>query len=158
MPGYPGYYQNAFGANYLPQNNYGAPFMQPGYQNYQQGYPNGYSQQMQTQQNSIQQMQTPQTPPQVQNPTAPAQGFYGKIITKPEDFAPNDVMMDGSKGYFPMSDGSRIYVKYWKPDGTIGTDCYIPENAVTQEKPDPFAETLRSIEDRLSKIETALTE
>lgn len=158
MPSYPGYYQNAFGANYLPQNNYGVPFMQPGYQNYQQMYSNGYPQQVQPQQNPAQQMQAPQNPVQAQTPSVPPQEFYGKIIAKPEDFAPSDIMMNGSKGYFPMTDGSCIYVKYWKPDGTIGTDRYIPENAVIQEKPDPFAETLRSIEDRLSKIETALTE
>lgn len=147
MATYPGYYPNNFGANYVPQNNYGIPFNQVGYQAYPPMYQNGYQQNQNQQAPQIQ----PQNPPD-------SRGFYGKVISRPEDFAPNDVFMDGSKGYFPMSDGSCIYVKYWKPDGTIGTDRYIPENVAGQEKPNPFAEALKAIDERLSKIEKTLTE
>lgn len=41
MANYPGFYPNGFVGNYVPQNNYGVPFNQAGYQTYAPMYQNG---------------------------------------------------------------------------------------------------------------------
>ena len=103
-------------------------------------------------------MQAPQNFQQnrpVQN--APV-GLNGKPIQRPEEITPNDVMMDGSISYFPAQDGSCIYAKSWNQNGSIDTIRYIPETVEVNPKEDPYAQIFQQINERLSKIEKALTE
>ena len=109
-------------------------------------------------QNMVYPMQSPQNFQQnrpVQN--APV-GLNGKPIQRPEEITPNDVMMDGSISYFPAQDGSCIYAKSWNQNGSIDTIRYIPETVDVKPKEDPYAQIFQQINDRLSKIEKALTE
>lgn len=67
-----------------------------------------------------------QTAVPLQQMQAPTQQRF-KIVNRLEDIMPNDVPMDGTKGIFPLSDDSAIYVKSWNTDGTIKTIKYLPE-------------------------------
>lgn len=58
-----------------------------------------------------------------------------KIVNRLEDITINDIPMDGTPGIFPISDGSAIYVKSWKSDGTINTIEYLPKNIEPEIKP-----------------------
>lgn len=57
---------------------------------------------------------------------APTQQRF-KIVNRLEDITINDIPMDGTPGIFPLSDGSAIYLKCWKSDGTINTIEYLPK-------------------------------
>lgn len=60
-------------------------------------------------------------------PKAQAPSNRCKYINSLEDVTPSDVPMDGSSSFFPLIDGSTIYVKHWNSDGTIETIKYIKE-------------------------------
>lgn len=45
-------------------------------------------------------------------------GITGRIIQNPNEVMPNEVPMNGTCSFFPMYDGSAIYVKCWSPDGS----------------------------------------
>lgn len=82
----------------------------------------------------------------------------GGIVNGEADIYPNMVFQDGSTSYFPVKDGSAIYAKAWKQDGSIATVKYIPESAIVVPKEDPYEAAFAQISERLSKIEKALTE
>ena len=82
----------------------------------------------------------------------------GGIVNGEADIYPNMVFQDGSTSYFPVKDGSAIYAKAWKQDGSIATVKYIPEPISTTPKEDPYAAVFAQISERLSKIEKALIE
>lgn len=66
-----------------------------------------------------------------------------KYINGLEDVTPNDVPMDGSSSFFPLNDGSTIYVKRWNSDGTIKTVKY------TRDAEEP--EVKKSLEDTINE-------
>lgn len=56
-------------------------------------------------------------------------GISGRMVQNPNEVRPNEVPMDGSCSFFPVMDGSAIYVKCWSQDGSsIITSKFIPEN------------------------------
>lgn len=57
----------------------------------------------------------------------------GKMIQAPTDIMPGDIPMNGTPCFFPMQDGSAIYMKAWSADGTINTMRFIPENPAIKE-------------------------
>lgn len=87
---------------------YGTPYPRPQIQ----------PQQMQPQQMFAQQMQS---------------NVFGKMIQAPTDIMPGDIPMNGTPCFFPMQDGSAIYMKAWSADGTINTMRFLPEHAATNE-------------------------
>lgn len=95
--------------------------------------------------------------PQVQN-LQPVNGYQprgisGKAVSVLAEVTVNDVPSDGSRGYFPAHDGSCIWAKQWRSDGTIETTRYVPE-AVPEPEPEP--DRLDEIMARLDAIEAAL--
>lgn len=58
---------------------------------------------------------------------------FGKMIQAPTDIMPGDIPMNGTPCFFPMQDGSAIYMKAWNADGTINTMRFLPENPATKE-------------------------
>ena len=58
---------------------------------------------------------------------------FGKMIQAPTDIMPGDIPMNGTPCFFPMQDGSAIYMKAWSADGTINTMRFLPENPATKE-------------------------
>lgn len=129
-----------YGANYYPGMTYQG-------QSYPTYYPQtymGYGNPQQVQPQQPQQMQTP--------------GMFGRMITKPEDITPADVPTTGIPAYFPIQDGSAIYMKQWNSNGKIDTTRYVQEVVEEKPKEEPTAPILAEILDRLSKIEKTLSE
>lgn len=60
-------------------------------------------------------------------------GVYGKVIQAPTDIMPGDIPMNGTPCFFPMQDGSAIYMKAWSADGTISTMRFLPEHTAPKE-------------------------
>ena len=58
---------------------------------------------------------------------------FGKMIQAPTDIMPGDIPMNGTPCFFPMQDGSAIYMKAWSADGTINTMRFLPENPAAKE-------------------------
>lgn len=58
---------------------------------------------------------------------------FGKMIQAPTDIMPGDIPMNGTPCFFPMQDGSAIYMKAWSADGTINTMRFLPEHAAPKE-------------------------
>ena len=58
---------------------------------------------------------------------------FGRMIQAPTDIMPGDIPMNGTPCFFPMQDGSAIYMKAWNADGTINTMRFLPENPATKE-------------------------
>lgn len=87
-------------------------------------------------------------------------GIPGKVIRDIKDIRPNDVPMDGSIGYYPLSDGKVIIVKKWTGNGTIETARYIldepdPENGKNSETNQNDTQ-YQQILDKLGAIEKAI--
>lgn len=59
--------------------------------------------------------------------------IFGRVVNKIEDITPNDVPMDGTFGYFPLSDGTAIIGKSWNSNGTINTIKYCPVDTDTND-------------------------
>lgn len=91
--------------------------------------------------------QSQQTASQLQaNPIA------GRYISNLSEIAPNEVPMDKNFYFFPMSDGSCVYVKGWTSDGVLQTFKYVPEisNESDSEPQQDFNSVVLA---RLDKIE-----
>ena len=117
-----------------PQPFYqGQPMQQPQPQPYQQPFylPNPAQRfdEMSMAQNSqipmrqpMPMYQQPQQPMQ-QAGTQPAQAqtqqLTGRYIGDYREILPKEVPMDGTVGFFPTNDMTRIYVKAWTPDGRV---------------------------------------
>ena len=114
---------------------------------------NGYGQQLYPQPQPMQNQPWNQ-PQMVQQsfPQMPQQpvGLVGRIVQNPNDIRPNEVAMDGSITYFPMSDQSCILAKRWKSDGTIETFRFVPEEVASVDCKD------EGIKDQLDRIEHML--
>lgn len=80
----------------------------------------------------------------------PPKTLTGRLVRGVEDIAPNEVPMDGSYGFFPVADGSAIYVSRWAPDGSrIEHLKFILDGAQTQNEKSFEQQVL----ERLDKIE-----
>lgn len=57
-------------------------------------------------------------------PTMPSNAIRGYIVHAESDILAQDVPMDGTMAFFPLSDGSGIIGKCWNSNGTIDTIFY----------------------------------
>lgn len=85
----------------------------------------------------------------------PVPSLSGRMVTNPQEIRPNEVPMDGSVSFFPSSDGSYIYAKFWGPDGNIQTRVFVPEQPISAEEPQGPSE-FNQVMARLDKIEQML--
>lgn len=67
-------------------------------------------------------------PGTAQNPKQPTFVLYGKMVDREEDIKVGDVPMDGTPGFFPLSDWSAIIAKAWSNDGQIRVMRYVAED------------------------------
>lgn len=73
------------------------------------------------------------------------QQLHGRIVNSANDILPNEVSMDGTISFFPLSDGSGVIGKQWNSDGTIRTYTYANTNAdISNEQTSSFEETVMS--------------
>lgn len=91
----------------------------------------------------------------VGNMGQPIPGLSGRMVTTPQEIRPNEVPMDGSVSFFPSSDGSYIYAKFWGPDGNIQTRVFVPEQPSSMEEAQGSSE-FNQVMARLDKIEQML--
>lgn len=71
-----------------------------------------------------------------------------KIISTLDDITMADIPNDCTPAFFPVADGSAIYVKSWNNNGKVDTIKYIPEVLM---QPEPQTETV-SNEDVINKL------
>lgn len=83
--------------------------------------------------NASQVYQRPAMQPQQMFGQQMQSNVFGKMIQAPTDIMPGDIPMNGTPCFFPMQDGSAIYMKAWSADGTINTMRFLPENPATKE-------------------------
>ena len=83
--------------------------------------------------NAGQMYQRPAMQPQQMFTQQMQSNVFGKMIQAPTDIMPGDIPMNGTPCFFPMQDGSAIYMKAWSADGTINTMRFLPENPATKE-------------------------
>ena len=72
--------------------------------------------------------------PQTMQQTATVPQVRGRIITREEEIAPNEVLMDGQVSLFPLSDYSCIVAKLWDSNGQIQTFKFVPLAEQTMEE------------------------
>lgn len=77
----------------------------------------------------------------------------GRVVGGPHEVTPNDVPMDGSAAFFPLSDGTAVIAKAWRPDGTIGTVRYVPEVSEDEGAEDATTVSLMDVMNRLDSME-----
>lgn len=83
-------------------------------------------------------------------PMVPRQAMlHGRIVRSAEEIVPQEVPMDGSVSVYPLQDWSKVYVKWWTPDG-LQTAKFVAEQNATA------ANDYTTITARLDKIEKAL--
>lgn len=93
------------------------------------------------------------TPIQPQTPF-----IYGRVVTSEEEITIRDVPNDGSAGFYPMADGSAVYMKQWNNNGTISMIRYIPDPAQfgEQKSQEPNEDFMASIDKRFDKLEAMI--
>lgn len=62
-------------------------------------------------------------------------GITGRIVNSPDEITIQEVPTDGTMGLFPSADGTCIYGKRWKPDGTIKTTRFVADSSEVQADP-----------------------
>lgn len=136
MANYPfnNYQQPTFGQPFAPQN---MPFANQAQNNFQA------------------QSFTPNATMAAQSAPLQMPGIAGRVVGNVSEITANEVPMD-RLGYFPVSDGSVIYVKTWTGDGRINTTEYVPRVSETVSEPqsDPFDVMM----ERLEAIEAAIAD
>lgn len=81
-------------------------------------------------------------------------GISGRFVGSVSEITPSEIPMDGGYSIFPTNDLSAVYVKSWKPDGTIATLEFAP---VTKKDADESkSDRLDLILEKLSKLEEQL--
>lgn len=86
-------------------------------------------------------------------PTAP-QAVPGKYIHDPNDIKPIDINGDGSPAFFPMIDGSALYVAMWSQDGSrIDKFRFVPDQGQNGNSPKT---TEQIIIERLDNLEALI--
>lgn len=124
--------------------------MVPNYQMYQQPVPQQFNGYYGNTANMVQQ-------PMYQRPVTPIQQAVtqlpGRIVNNFNDIQPGEVQMDGSRAYFPTSDESTIFVKFWNSDGKLDHKKYVlvQNDEPIEEKPD-ILETINSRFDKLEQL------
>lgn len=103
--------------------------------------------------NQMPQMQQYQPAPQPQNTTVQQNGILGRVVGNHGEITASEVPMDGL-GYFPISDGSAIFVKTWLGDGSIRTIEYVPKEPL-EAVSEPQSDTYEAIMGRFDALETA---
>lgn len=129
---------------------YANPYQNQQFNNYQMPQAAPYFGNQTAQMAPIQQYQPTVQP---QNTTVQQNGMMGRIVGNQSEITASEVPMDGL-GYFPVSDGSAIFVKTWLGDGSIRTIEYVPKEpleAVTE----PQSGNYEAIMQRFDKLETA---
>ena len=91
--------------------------------------------------------------PYYQPTQPPPKGLSGRVVSALSEVNVNDVPNDGTYGWFPAADGSRVWSKRWRADGTIETLSYVVEE---QPEPEPERDVMSEILGRLEAIEDAL--
>lgn len=89
--------------------------------------------------------QYPYQPPYQPKPLA------GRAVNAIGEIAVSDIPNDGTAAYFPALDGSCIWAKQWRSDGSIDTLRYVLEPP-----PPPEPDRIDVIMQRLDAIEAAL--
>ena len=114
-----------------PQNQYNVPINNgPGWNwNYDGIQTTAPSQQNwinNGQQVAAQQMY-PNTPPVASTQPSTPQRFVlpGRLVNDISEVQINEIPMDGSRNVFPLSDLSKVYLKFWDNDGQFKTKTYI---------------------------------
>lgn len=108
----------------------------------------------------------PQQPPiGTYAPQTPNTGFQkpsgvpGRVVGQEGEITAQEVPMDGSMSFFPLSDGSAIVGKRWNADGTIQTVRYVAEQtaqATVQDTTPAYVDAiLGGIEDIKAQLSTA---
>lgn len=91
--------------------------------------------------------------------TFQARGINGRYINAIEEVTANEVPMDGTCGFFPVKDGSSIFVKAWDGNGSIKTIKFVPEIGAVEEKKDPFQDILarlNALDEGIASIKSEL--
>lgn len=59
--------------------------------------------------------------------TYPQVRIHGKVVTSLSEVGAFDVPMDGTMGWFPSADGTKVWGRRWSPNGSIETVLFTPE-------------------------------
>lgn len=100
---------------------------------------------------------------QLQNATAGNPSLLGRTVGNSNEISASEVPMDGL-GYFPISDGSAIFVKTWLGDGSIRTIEYVPKEPLeavsepTNGNYDAIMERFDKVEDAIQSMERAIAD
>lgn len=119
-------------------------------------YPNGYQYQQMTgiPQNynpSFGMNYQPAYSPTYSQPQRPQ--LNGRIVQNPTEVVPDEVKMDGSCSFFPINDGSGIYVMRWSQDGSrIEQVKYVPETPQTGQQSKTFEQLVMERLDSLDNL------
>lgn len=101
-------------------------------------------------------IQQPSSNLQNMSQPTPIPSLMGRMVNNPQEIRPNEIPMDGNVSFFPSTDGSYIYAKFWGPDGNIQTRVFVPEQMTSVEEPQGPSE-FEQVMTRLEKIEQMLT-
>lgn len=143
----PGYFDPQTGQFYAASQ-----FAQPGWGGGNQMTMQNYNSQMQAQQPPYQ--PDPRQQPQQNTPQPP--DFKGRVVERIEDVKPNEISMDGSFHYFPLKDGTKIYVKLWDSNAQLRTFSFIPEEPIIQAQQEAEKTQFEKILERLDDMEAKL--
>lgn len=97
------------------------------------------------------QMQRPQAPQPVPQPMSAPPPLAGRVVERIEDAGVEGVPPDGSRGWFPSSDGTCVWSRRWRTDGTVETVRFVPEPP-----PAPEPDKMDVVLAKLAGIEAAL--
>lgn len=87
--------------------------------------------------------------------STPVFSMNGRIVQNVNDVVPDEVKMDGSCSFFPVLDGSAIYVMRWSKDGSIIEKArYVPENIPQNNQEQKSFEQM--VMERLDQIEASI--
>ena len=149
-------------------------FMNPNYFPQYPQYQSAYGQQVQQMQqmpnpymDRLSQLQAQQNVQPAQIPVANQFPVLGKLVESIDIVKSTDIPMDNNMYYFPKADGTEVYAKHWRPNGTTQIVTFRPvledESGNLQPIPasvgfsDEIAEQLMgrldNITDRLDKFE-----
>lgn len=114
------YPNNGLQPNYPSSAPYNGPYQNP-YASQQYGNPYMAMPQNQT----VQYSNNPMNNAMNTNRARPNIGLIGRAVNNENEIRPDEVPMDGNVAFFPQSDGSCIYAKYWNNNGLIDKRVYV---------------------------------
>lgn len=86
------------------------------------------------------QPQYPQMPP----------ALLGRMVSSPDEIGVQEIPTDGSVGWFPFADGSKVYAKRMLPNGTVSTTVYAAESV--PETVDPVTMMMGKLDEILALV------